>query len=127
MAPSPTMPKIKEAAREKRRIRNYSGGFAGRSQGSVTIRNSSVTVNGAIHGKAEDYHGTDYEGSVSRAHTGGFAGEIESGTLTMTDNALFGGSNGAIGSGALKSYRGHKSDRAGGVVGVVEKRLDLKC
>ncbi|HOK82597.1 MAG TPA: hypothetical protein PLA09_07615, partial [Clostridia bacterium] len=101
------------------------GGFAGRSQGSATIRNSSVTVNGAIHGKAEDYNGNNNEGTPSRAHTGGFVGEIESGTLTMTDNALFGDSNGAIGSGAIKSESDHKSDRAGGVVGVVRSGSTL--
>jgi len=94
------------------------GAFGGKSENGAQILNSSVTVNGALYGKAEDRDGNNDEGTSSRGHVGGFVGESFD-SLTITNCALYGSSSGLIAAGAESGDGDHQSDRAGGVIGVI--------
>ena len=95
------------------------GAFAGQVEsGTNKIYNCCLTLNGGVSCRAEDYGGNGDETSNSRSHVGGWIGEVNGGTLEVKSCEM-GGTTGVVCAMTRDGTGAHKSNRAGGVIGVV--------
>ena len=95
------------------------GAFVGQvASGTNKIYNCCLTLNGSVSCRSEDYGGNGDEGSNSRAHVGGWVGEVNGGSLEIKSCEM-GGTTGVVCAMTRDGTGAHKSNRAGGVIGVV--------
>ena len=95
------------------------GAFAGQvASGTNKIYNCCLTLNGSVSCRSEDYGGNGDEGSNSRAHVGGWIGEVNGGSLEIKSCEM-GGTTGVVCAMTRSGTSAHKSNRAGGIIGVV--------